>query len=110
MNELIEKTKQWFHDKGVGNSCMACLVALLLFISMGEALGAGCQADRSQMVALEVLPLWVYGLIVAGCPLIVLARLAWGASPWDLQSRIEKDKTTERKLTKKNYQVDTNQK
>ena len=71
------------------------LVVLLIFISAGEAFGYGCQTDRSQMVALEVLPLWVYGLIVVGCPLVVLARLVWGPSPWGIQQHKEEEQTQE---------------
>ena len=70
-------------------------VVLLLFISAGEAFGSGCQTDRSQMVALEVLPLWVFGLIVVGCPLVVLARLVWGPSPWGIQQHKEEEQTRE---------------
>lgn len=64
---------------------IAMHVLLCLFISSGEVIG--CQQDRSQMVALEVLPLWVVVTVVLGCPLLVLARLKWGPSPWDIQSR-----------------------
>ncbi len=82
-------------DKGAGSGCMARLVVLLLFISVGEAFGSGCQTDRSQMVALEVLPPWVFGLIVVGCPLVVLARLVWGPSPWGIQQHKEEEQTRE---------------
>jgi len=68
---------------------------LCFFISLGEASGVGCQTDRSQMVALEVLPPWVFGLIVVGCPLVVLARLVWGPSPWGTQQHKVKDRTQE---------------
>ena len=70
-------------------------VLLCFFISAGQAFGSGCQMDRSQMVALEVLPLWVFGLIVVGCPLVVLARLVWGPSPWDIQQHKEEAQTRE---------------
>ncbi|RPI69946.1 MAG: hypothetical protein EHM38_06980 [Geobacteraceae bacterium] len=82
-------------DRGAGSGCMAHLVVLLLFISAGEAFGSGCQTDRSQMVALEVLPPWVFGLIVVGCPLVVLARLVWGPSPWGIQQHKEEEQTRE---------------
>ena len=82
-------------DRGASSDCMARLVVLLLFISAGEAFGSGCQTDRSQMVALEVLPPWVFGLIVVGCPLVVLARLVWGPSPWGIQQHKEEEQTRE---------------
>lgn len=47
------------------------------------------------MIALEVLPLWLVVAVVLVAPLLVLARLAWGPSPWDNQPRKEKDKTQE---------------
>jgi hypothetical protein len=47
------------------------------------------------MVALEVLPPWVFGLIVVGCPLVVLARLVWGPSPWGIQQHKEEEQTRE---------------
>ena len=67
------------------------LVVLLLFISVGEAVGFESHTDRSQMVALEVVPPWVFGLIVMGCPLVVLARLAWGPSPWGIPRHKEEE-------------------
>ena len=82
-------------DKGAGSGWMARLVVLLLFISVGQAFASGCQTDRSQMVALEVLPPWVFGLIVVGCPLVVLARLVWGPSPWGIQQHKEEEQTRE---------------
>jgi hypothetical protein len=70
---------------------LAMHVLLCLFISLGEALG--CQTDRSQMVALEVLPLWVVVMAVLGSPLVVLVGLAWVKLPWGNQSRTSEGKT-----------------
>ncbi len=43
--------------------------------------------------AIEHLPLWLIASIFVLSPLVVAARLAWGKSPWDIQSHKEEAKT-----------------
>ncbi len=73
---------------------LLCRALLCIFIFAGDALG--CQTDLSQMVALDVIPLWLLAVILIACPLLVLARLKWGHSPWDTQSRKSSEQTQER--------------
>jgi hypothetical protein len=55
--------------------------------------GDSGNVDKS---ALELLPWWVYALIFLGSPLLVMARLYWGPSPWDTKSHKEETKTPEK--------------
>ncbi len=64
-------------------------VLFCIFISAGDCC-FGCENGDADKVALEVIPPWLFFLIVLGCPLAVLARLKWGRSPWDTQERKSK--------------------
>jgi len=67
---------------------------LSFFIFSGKLWG--CPKEREEMVALEVLPSWLLAGMLLVCPLLVVARLKWGPSPWDTQSHKPRERTPAR--------------
>ena len=76
------------------SSISALLCFFILFV--GGCCPYASDNESEARSAIEHLPLWLIPAIVVTSPLVVLARLKWGKSPWDIQSHRGEEKNQER--------------